>query len=108
MRQVILDALEDRYNAQIRSKCKSEEKIYPEILLGNVIVTTTDNIDGMKIVSYKGLVHYRANVLNEFSFEKKLARSALELGANAVVGVKTGGTDPIAIMVGTAVVVEKI
>lgn len=87
---------------------KSNETAYPEFLTKEVIVTTTDSIDGMKIVSYKGLVRYRGNVLNEFSFEKNLAKAALDLGANAVVGVKVGGDDPLVIMVGTAVVAEKI
>lgn len=85
-----------------------KRKLTPKNLLGEVIVTTTDQIDGMKIVAYKGLVHYRGNVLNTVSYENELAKLAVALGANAVVGVKVGGDDPVTIMFGTAVVVEKL
>lgn len=97
--------------------------------MNNIIITTTDQIEGHSIKQYIGLVSSRGSVATaytnaDFSKEKNLSgyrnliqsmeegirKEALAKGANAVVGVKfkmdqrTGGTFLFGF--GTAVIIE--
>jgi len=77
-----------------------------------MIVSTTNTIEGMKIVKTLGAVEAKSS---SFSFNevksarKNLEKKAEKMGANAVIGFKVNKPDPIIgalYAYGTAVVVE--
>lgn len=69
----------------------------------DIVVTTTDHVEGKKIDTYLDIIHHRANLLNDSNYKIELQKIAAKIGADAVVGVKAAGSDPLITLIGTAV-----
>ena len=95
--------------------------------MSEIIIATSDTLDGYRISSYLGLIASREFMLDSClsnerhidgfhsalkSAETRLRESAASAGANAVIGVRSeyfkncGGT--IVVLTGTAVSIEKL